>query len=771
MTRRGPALLAALAVLFLAAGAGQGPTPATTPESPVLQLPRACPSLFERLDPGRPVPAPRLRVGLRGSEAQVRVGATAGPFRLLDGRTGQELWPERAPGVVTVVPEGDAPAASRRVYRVQVGAFTDEAAATRRAGELEAAAGAVSAVGYDAMRGVWRVRVGEGTSAAALADTLAAVRAAGVRDAWIASEAVPAAATAAAGLRLVDARWESRPAGTDRVVVVPAGETLAVVDGRPYRGLVEVQRTVAGGVVAVNEVNLEDYLRGVVPDELGPAAFPELQALAAQAVAARTYAVANLGQYAADGYDLCDTPRCQVYGGAGSEHPLSDQAVRETAGMVLAWDGRPINALFTSTCGGHTEDVEAVFPEQSHPYLRGVPCRAPHRELEDRVVALDGRAVEREVERAATVEADTLPLLRLVAAGLVPREALAEAWRGEPVAVDEAFAWFAALARRTARREPPALAGPPARVALWNWSGDLLGVAVAEGSAVAPGDEDIVLQVADRDAVPAPSRARAAALLTAGVIRPGADGRLDPDGIPSRGEVLGWIARAAERLEAVPLLEATFERRGGDAIVLKLRAGRREIPAGGEPPDLLVEAAGAWHRVPRLELLPGDRVVALVEQGRLALLGLRERKGAADDRSSPRFRWTIARDREALETRLAELAPVGTLHELRVLRRGRSGRVAQLELRGSGGTAVVEGFRFTRAVDLPETQFGLDLQRDAAGGLRRVVFSGRGWGHGVGLCQYGAFGMAQRGANARQILAHYYTGAGLVRLPVPAGTP
>ena len=77
------------------------------------------------------------------------------------------------------------------------------------------------------------------------------------------------------------------------------------------------------GLTVVNVVNLEDYLKGVVPNELSPDAFPQLEALKAQAVAARTYALRNHGGYASKGYDICATPSCQVYRGKSTERPLS----------------------------------------------------------------------------------------------------------------------------------------------------------------------------------------------------------------------------------------------------------------------------------------------------------------------------------------------------------------------------------------------------------------------------------------------------------------
>src|SRR4029453_1665243 len=107
--------------------------------------------------------------------------------------------------------------------------------------------------------------------------------------------------------------------------------------------------------------------------EMGPKVFNQIEALKAQAVAARTYAVRNLGEFTDEGYDICATPRCQVYGGMDDEDPLTDRAIAETAGEVLLWQGRPADALYSSTCGGHTEDVAEIFPLKHDPYLRAVP--------------------------------------------------------------------------------------------------------------------------------------------------------------------------------------------------------------------------------------------------------------------------------------------------------------------------------------------------------------------------------------------------------------
>ena len=160
----------------------------------------------------------------------------------------------------------------------------------------------------------------------------------------------------------------------ERALVQPADASAELaVDATPYRGVMEVLPAEESRITIVNVVSLEAYLRGVVPNELSPEAFPQIEAQKAQAVAARSYVLAHRGDYSSRGYDVCASAACQVYRGSSSEHPLTDRAVAETRGMVATWRGRPIHAFYTSTCGGHTEEGTAVF-EDGAPYLRGVAC-------------------------------------------------------------------------------------------------------------------------------------------------------------------------------------------------------------------------------------------------------------------------------------------------------------------------------------------------------------------------------------------------------------
>jgi stage II sporulation protein D len=141
------------------------------------------------------------------------------------------------------------------------------------------------------------------------------------------------------------------------------------LDGRAYHGVLVVYRG-GGKLAVVNSVDLEDYVRGVVAGEM-PFRWP-LPALEAQAVAARSYALATLRP--GRRFDLFADDRSQVYGGVGAETARTLDAADDTAGRVVTWDGHVATTYFFSTSGGRTADVRDVWPRLGAvPYLRSVP--------------------------------------------------------------------------------------------------------------------------------------------------------------------------------------------------------------------------------------------------------------------------------------------------------------------------------------------------------------------------------------------------------------
>lgn len=156
------------------------------------------------------------------------------------------------------------------------------------------------------------------------------------------------------------------------VRLAPEGEGAMIHDGTAYRGEIEIFISNSGGLSVVNVIDLESYLRGVVPKEIGPRSNREIEAVRAQAVAARTYVLARGGGRERGDFDLHSTIADQAYGGRDYEDPISDRAVLETAGLVAFYQGQPIDAYFSSCCGGRTEARQEVWELDPVPYLISV---------------------------------------------------------------------------------------------------------------------------------------------------------------------------------------------------------------------------------------------------------------------------------------------------------------------------------------------------------------------------------------------------------------
>jgi stage II sporulation protein D len=164
-------------------------------------------------------------------------------------------------------------------------------------------------------------------------------------------------------------------AGT--VTVEPVEGGLVFVAGKPYRGLMSF-RPFKGGLVAINILDIDDYIKGVLPSEIGYLKPHQYEAFRAQAVAARSYALSKLEEKAAEIYDLNATVMDQVYKGAGAEHEAASRAVDETRGLVCTYLGEPIKAYYCSCCGGHTADIRVAWPWKTpYPYLHGVRDTVP----------------------------------------------------------------------------------------------------------------------------------------------------------------------------------------------------------------------------------------------------------------------------------------------------------------------------------------------------------------------------------------------------------
>lgn len=515
--------------------------------------------------------------------------------------------------------------------------------------------------------------------------------------------------------------------------------------GTPYRGILRL-RVQGGNVRVINVLPLETYLRGVVPSELGPRVFPELEALKAQAVAARTYVLKNMGRFSRRGYDICDGPACQAYDGMKNEMALSDEAVRATQGQVLYHEGELIDALYTSTSGGHTADVEAVFPGRSEPYLRGKSeYLADFKQWTLPGKSLPGKRPDPQHEHLA-VEAllygfPELPDLK----GTLDAASLAT--------MLDRFAWVLG--------KPASL--PQGRVnaeAFWQTLARLPFVQDTITHQMHPDDTTRLL----RDyPIPPELGAFAALTLRYELVSP-ADlatfGSKDP---LSKARAMTYLLQFCKGLGPVPewrryLVENVTEGK----IVVRAGLNRYKEIEIGQMRAYLMERNDVYRFIEAPVIEERDRIYLLAGPFPANLLKLRQNGGVASvDRFSVYDYWLEKKDIDTLEKRARRyVRGMRGIQDVKVLTRNDHGRVTKLRFIARNGTYDVTGLNIRWSLGIRDNLFEM-LPQYKNGKLVHVTFMGRGWGHGVGMSQVGAYGLARMGWTFDEILKYYYTGVEL----------
>jgi stage II sporulation protein D len=534
---------------------------------------------------------------------------------------------------------------------------------------------------------------------------------------------------------------------------------------RPYRGRIEVFTNLRGTLTVVNELGLEDYVRGVVANELSPGGYPAIEALKAQAVAARTYAVKNRGQFMAQGFDVLPSTRSQVYRGLSSEQSLSSKAVDETRGLIATYNGEPINALYTSTCGGRTENSENIFNE-AIPYLRARECAV------EGPGALAPFTVKTTREPAELHEESNVPLARDV--GLLATQnfsslhnRVSDSWLSAEASVAEVRIWLANVARIAHQiapgvtddvNRPPAFATALATSVFGESRG---------GTLLNDADVNYLLAVRDAQDIPQQNRADLALLIRDGHLTVYPDATIRSHEPLSRARVLHAIARILEARNLLQLQKGNARPTVDGQLILRSTRGKDQPIKVGPDAFLFREIGESFYAVRSIALVGGEPVMFHVSgAGEVDYLEVKPApNGASAERMSPFTNWSRELSVGQVQARLARAASgIGPITDLRVAARGLSRRVIDLEVVGANGTAHVRGGRIRSALGLREQLFVIDREFDDNGRVTGFVFTGRGWGHGVGMCQVGAYGLARQGLTYEQILKTFYTGIEVTRM-------
>ena len=729
--RRFALLLPALA---LAACATAPPQKPSRPPRP--QIARSPNRLTPVASVVRTIAEPRIRVGLLSDQPEVEFERVPDGYLIIS---------EGGPSVIRRGFTAKPPLADAIVrYAVQVSAISDMDSVSALVDKLrEETKLPVDAV-FDAAAGIYRVIAGDfpdEQSAVPLKSDLGQRGYAGT----LPIVRRPSDQPFEKVHQIVDDEGDSYTIRGDSILIMPVTADTITIGDQPYRSAARLFINARGLYNVINELNLEDYLLGVVPAEMGPKIFDEVEALKAQAVAARTYAARNLRGFISEGYDICPGPACQAYNGFSGEEALSSQAVKETAGQVLTYQGKLIDALYTSTCGGETSDVGTMFPGRTDPYLKRARC------VELEMVTIAGRA-------DSTI--------------LTEQQAGARMFAALANLPEQPVSWAAPDVERAVLAAQRLLGAPETDIPrpLSSRRGDvlrylasLLQLDARARVTTLPEDRRYFFP---QTAAPEQQEYLAAAfLMKYGVLPAQEIDRIDLDAAIPRDELYALLNSWLREHAAIQESTGKILSISGRSVTLKADGKSTTFTLPDRIPIFrrLGDRLQEYAQVP---VMIGDRgfVYTGFNKVPLAMIVQANLDGASFDRTSSFANWTRSYRAEDLVPVINRRNPIQQLIDIRPVTVDASQRIAELEVTAEGGRKfMLRGLPIRWSLNVPDNLFVYEKTKDPDG-MDRYTFFGKGWGHGIGFCQVGSYGMAFRGWTFDRILTHFYTGVEVTRM-------
>ncbi len=642
-----------------------------------------------------------------------------------------------------------APLANAAVrYAVQVSAISDQSSATALAERIRTETGLRADLVFDVANGQYRVLAGDFAASEEATPTRANLTERGYgKDLLVVRR--PSEEKFEKRIEVVDDEGDRYTMTGASLVVLPATADTITIDKQPYRSSARLFINARGLINVINELNFEEYLYGVVPSEMGPTIYDEVEALKAQAVAARTYAFRNMRQFEAEGYDICPGPACQAYKGFSVEHELTTRAVRETTGLVLTMGGKAVDTLYTSTCGGETSDVGTMFPGRNDPHLKRVRC-----------VELDLGTIAGRADSGLLNEQQLDANLFAALAG-VPMTS--SAWSAREVSQ----ATTAAMRQAGWTESQQPLPASSRRGDVLEYLATVLNLGTAGRALTLPEDRKYFFPESGNTDAPA---YLAAAFLTKYGINPTqyVDRAAVTQPMP-REELYALLLNWVREHTLLTNAEGKIQRIDGRKITLKQKGevSSHTLPAGIPIFRRLGDRLQEYANVP---VLIGDRMTLVLSPKKVpvAAIVLANFDGAAFDRTSNFSNWTRSYRADELVPTINRRQPIQQLVDLRPITIDASQRIAEMEFVAEGGrTFRLKGLPVRWSLNVPDNLFVFDKTKDPDG-MDRYTFYGKGWGHGVGMCQVGAYGAAFRGWTYDRILKLYYTGVDIT--PMTAAT-
>lgn len=738
------ALTLTLSLIAACAATTPTPTPAptatnpTTPSTPSAQTApvRSANALTPVASMPRTIAEPRIRVGLMSDQSTVSFPRTADGYYLVTDK-GPSLLKR---GFTATAPLANAPVR----YAVQVSAISDQSSAQTLVEKIRTETGLRVDTVFDVANGQYKVIAGDFESSEAATPARANLTERGYgKDLLVVRR--PSDQQFEKRITIVDDEGDRATFDGPWLTVMPATSATITIDKQPYRSAARLFINARGLINVINEINFEEYLYGVVPSEMGPSIYDEVEALKAQAVAARTYAFRNLRQFESEGYDICPGPACQAYKGFSVEHELSTRAVRETTGLIVTMDGKPVDTLYSATCGGETSDVSTMFPGRNDPHLKRVSC-----------VELEMQSVAGRADSGLLGEEDVDSRLFAALAG-VPESS--SSWSAREVA--NATVAAMKLAGWTETKQP--LPASSRRGDVLEYLAAMMGLDRAGSTLTMPEDRRYFFpRTTNSEAVPY----LVASFLTKYGIEP--------------TQYIDRVSLAAPmpRHELYALLLSWVREHNvltnAEGKILKLDGRRVTLKAKGETSAYVLPAnlpifrklGDRYQEYASVPVLIGDRMTVVLSPSKTPVAAIVQANydGASFDRTSSFANWTRSYRADELVPAINRRQPITQLVDIRPVTIDAAKRVAEMEFTAEGGRKfTLRGLPIRWSLNVPDNLFVYDKTRDPDG-VDRYTFYGKGWGHGTGMCQVGAYGMAFRGWTFDRILRHYYTGVDVTRM-------
>ncbi len=587
----------------------------------------------------------------------------------------------------------------------------------------------------------YRVLVGRFRTTSQVEKDFDKLKSIGYEELWISSERNLDLAKSSESLYLITQRYERILLPSDGVSLRSLGLTTQIINKGKYRGLINVVPHYSGRLSIVNVLDIETYLRGVVPREMGPSEFPDIEALKAQSIAARTYAIANLNKRIKEGFDLNDTIADQVYGGYDAEQPMTDQAIEGTRGVIASYEGKPIQALFMANAGGSTIDVGEVFGGNA-PYLKGVSTYfsdVPH-------LSYTSSSQYPQILQSHITESQ----LRLLIGGLVTPQLLVEDKLNSKVDIYDAQSLLEKIQKKL-ELYSTSIPQEPLK---------LLGVARAFGFDRVMLGQDRIEDAAYIFGNSLDSKdSQLAYFLLRRNLATYRD--LTSPNVPDWKTYLNWVYLFWNELAPFAFQEGTLLRTDE---VRKRREEPQKINLNQET-ILGIELPGNYYQlVSNLSIPAGDRLRWIVdEQGRVTFaIHRKDPDGISLDRFHPDSHWKQDYSESDLLGLIRQRVPIKEIQSIEI-KHNQQGRVIRMTIRDQNKSSYVfTGMRIRNLLRLKDNVFSMITS--GKGAKRRWIFYGRGWGHGVGLSQTAAYGMALTGRKYDEILKHFYSNIQLTTL-------